>query len=218
MPVSSRRCSSPGHTARHRRSSSAVVPVDLVTLAEKTNVAPMVKKTSEELPLLTSSRSLPQPCLRDPAAATKVEVRRPTRNRHPVVKPPPKQKKHSTSTTSRRCSTSAWRRPETAKAGRPQRQGHRRAIRDDRRSARPCCLMKSANAGVRRWARRMPRNLIVDFRCSLNPDGSVAQPPQLTADSQRPQSAAIRYMRAAADAARARHLCLRAVPIARRPV
>src|SRR5207302_3587552 len=46
-----------------------------------------------------------------------------------------------------------------------------------------------------------PERLVVSFDLFLNPDGSVAQPPQLTADS---QTAVVRdpFVRAAADAAR----------------
>ncbi len=46
-----------------------------------------------------------------------------------------------------------------------------------------------------------PEQLIPSFRLSLNPDGSVSQTPQLTADSAA-QAASDPFMRAAAEAAR----------------
>ena len=46
-----------------------------------------------------------------------------------------------------------------------------------------------------------PDELVVDFDLLLNPDGSVAQPPQLTADSAA-RAARDPYTRAAAEAAR----------------
>ena len=87
-------------------------------------------------------------------------------------------------------------------APRPGRASSRASARGTLMTAGPgrcAAAARSSTAGARRWARPTPSDLVVDFDLFLNPDGTVAQPPQLTGNSRmRPADP---YTRAAAEAA-----------------
>ena len=174
--------------------STPIVPVDLVTLADKTNVAPMVK---EELPPITEQPTpAPLPAILQPP---KFEVA-PEAKPVPVQNPAPKQEafdiNHIQAMLDKRLAAA----PKNAKAGSRNVQG----IGDQ--SAMTADLRTLLQSEIYRcWSPPVgaphPERLIVSYELFLNRDGSVAQPPQLTADSSS-ATAGDPYMRAAAEAAR----------------
>ena len=95
-PLSSRPCSLLGHTASTSPiESSPVVPVDLVTIGEKTNIAPMVKQErASSRPSPTKCRPPPQPTPAPPQP-DRTRAHLPLAKAVPVPKPQPAPKTRS---------------------------------------------------------------------------------------------------------------------------
>ncbi|MDE2501160.1 MAG: hypothetical protein KGL56_13315 [Alphaproteobacteria bacterium] len=180
-----------------------VVPVDLVTIAEKTNIAPVALAQPKELQAPEQITPPPMPLQMQPP---KVEYA-PTPQSKPEPKPkpaPPKPKQEKfdinnimTMLDKRKQAVNT---PKNAKTGAQNIKGF------GAQSAMTMDLVDALRNQISQcWSPPVgaphPESLIVEFELFLNRDGSVAQPPQLTANS----SAAVAsnpYMRAAADAAR----------------
>jgi outer membrane biosynthesis protein TonB len=204
--------------------SSPVVPVDLVTIAHKTNVMPSVRpqrRIEPNLPVVTPTPptpdqlkvqppSLPQ---QPPEAVTPPPERA---SAEPIKAPPPltppKVKPRQTPSPDKKNfdvdnvlallnkvvpppgATTNARAAERTVKGIGAENAMTADLQDALRSQIQACWSPPAGAPN-------PAQLVVSFDLFLNSDGSVAQPPQLAADS---EAAAARdpYVRAAAEAAR----------------
>jgi hypothetical protein len=173
--------------------SPPVVPVDLVTVADKTNVAPMVKEESQ--PIVEQLTPPPPVAVQPP----KFEVA-PEAKPAPAPKPPPKQEAFDINNIQAMLDRRQAAAPKNAKVSSRNVKGigDQSAMTADLRAMLQSEIYKcwSPPVGVPH-----PENLIVSYELFLNRDGSVAQPPQLTADSAA-AAASNPYMRAAAEAAR----------------
>lgn len=199
--------------------ATPVVPVDLVTIAEKTNIAPTVapqpkvqpKETPPQLdvpppklvppppkaevapPVLTPA---PQP---KPVEKVQAPVVKPIENPPaPVAKPTPPKSDAFNALLNKLTSPAAA--PRNAKVADRTIHGvgAMNAMTMDLSDALKNQIAQCWNppAGAPH-----PEQYIPWFRIFLNPDGSVAQPPQLAADSAA-RAAGDPFMRAAAEAAR----------------
>jgi outer membrane biosynthesis protein TonB len=186
--------------------SPPVVPVDLVTIAQKTNIAPTVRiehKTMEPVPIQApttppdlSTQTPPLPQMTEPAPSPTVKPTPPVTV--PKTKPQPAEKDDSLEKLLH--SVTATPQPTKGKAA-PKTQkgfGAQTAMTMDLRDALKNAIEQCWNppAGAPH-----PEQLIVSFHLTLNPDGSVVGTPQLTAESNA-AAAGNPFMRAAADAAR----------------
>jgi outer membrane biosynthesis protein TonB len=174
--------------------ASPVVPVDLVTLADKTNVAPMVKE--EPQPIVEQPTLPPLPVSLQPP---KFEVA-PEAKPVPVTKPAPKPETFDIN------NIQAVLDKRQAVASKNAKVGPRNVKGIGDQSAMTADLRTMLQSEIYRcWSPPVgaprPEKLIVSYELFLNRDGSVAQPPQLTADSAA-AAASDPYMRAAAEAAR----------------
>jgi hypothetical protein len=178
-----------------------VVPVDLVTIAKKTNIAPTVKfepKKAEETVELKKVETLTPPKL--PPLEQQAEVAPPEQPKaEPLFKPeappivpkarprqetkPPKKAANQDFAALLNKLTSPAAAPKNAKVAEQtiKGAGAQNAMTMDlvdalRNQIRPCW---SPQVGAPR-----AEELIIDIDLFLNPDGSVARPPQLTASSQ----------------------------------
>ncbi|MDE2133401.1 MAG: hypothetical protein KGM97_06345 [Alphaproteobacteria bacterium] len=176
--------------------SAPVVPVDLVTFAEKTNIAPMV---AAEPKLPPPADQLTAPPLPAPMLPPKFEVA-PAEKPAPVPNPAPKKETFDINNIMAMLNKHQVAAPRNARIGARNVQGigAQNAMTADLRT-----LLQSEI--YRCWSPPVgaphPEKLIVAYELFLNRDGSVAQPPQLTADSSS-AAAGDPYMRAAAEAAR----------------
>jgi len=171
--------------------SSPVVPVDLVTLSDKTDIAPMAKvepapKPEEVVP----PQPMPTPPIAEPVPL-------------PVAKPPPPVSKKETFDINNIVALLDKRKsaaPPGVKVG-PQTVkgfGAQNAMTADLKTMLQSEIYRCWSPPV---GAPHAEDLIVTYELYLNPDGSVAQPPQLAANS----AAAVAgnpYMAAAAEAAR----------------
>lgn len=195
-----------------------VVPVDLVTLSETTNVAPMVKEQPKEPPKEEEQPPAPEPVQKTVAAApTPTEEEAPppeeTALAPVILKPPPvvpKTKPQSqpdekkekfdinniVALLDKRAPAAAS--SPNAKVGNRTIKGigDQSAMTADLKSMLQSMIYKCWSPPV---GAPHPEQLIVSFELFLNPDGTVAQPPQLVGNS---GSASDPYARAAAEAAR----------------
>lgn len=199
--------------------SAPVVPVDLVTIAPKTNIiatAPPVPKVQPE----ATPAQPPPPPVPQPVTPPQEDTAPPpidTAPSEPLIKAPPpppvpKLKPHQQPQPDKPKTTSDSinallnsvlansSAPQNAKAANRTTKGFgaQTAMNADLQDAlrsmiRPCW---SPQVGAPNAA-----DLIVDFDISLNPDGSVAQAPQLAGQSAA-MVASNAYTRAAADAAK----------------
>jgi len=206
------------HTLDIADQSPPVVPVDLVTIADKTNIAPMQKLEPQTLkteditpPALVTEQPKVQPPQEQAEAAPLPE----TAPSQPLVKqksvphivptlkpPPPKPEKNEkfdiNSIMALLDKNAAKRAPSSAKTGPRNVKGF------GAQDAMTADLVDSLRSQIARcWSPPVgapsATDLVVDFDLFLNPDGSVAQPPQLIGSS---GGAGNPYARAAADAAR----------------
>lgn len=169
-----------------------IVPVDLVTVADKTNITPMA--APEPPP--------PEPAMVEPAPVPVLEV--PKIDIAANAKPaPPKKSQPDLDKV-----IASWA-DHPPPAARPAARTVPGVGDQSTMTADLKAMLKSEI--YRCWSPPIgsphPERLIVKFELYLRRDGSVAQPPQLTAES---AAAAARdpYMRAAADAAqRAIYMC-----------
>jgi outer membrane biosynthesis protein TonB len=202
--------------------SAPVVPVDLVTIAPKTNIIATAPSKPKVQPDVTPVPAPPPPVAQPVTPPPQEDTEPPpvdTPSSEPLIKAPPppplpkfkpqqqpqpdKQKATANSIASMVDTvflhTSP---PQTAKPSTRTTKGFgpqtamTADIQDALRSQIKPCWHTEALAGMPH-----PERLAVDFDLFLNPDGTVAQPPQLAADS----AAAVAsdpYMRAAAETAR----------------
>jgi hypothetical protein len=174
--------------------ATPLVPVDLVTVGEETNIAPMVKQEDATPP--------PEPAMVEPEPQP--EIAPPQFEIAPDVKPIPKEKpkpkpeeKFSIDDIQKLLSK---KKPTNVKIGARTIQG---VGAQTGMTADLVAILQSQM--YRCWTRPdygpHPERLIVSYELFLNRDGSIAQAPQLTPES----AAAVAgdpYMRAAADAGR----------------
>jgi hypothetical protein len=170
----------------------SIVPVDLVTVADKNNVAPTVKKEDLTPPDVKEQEPEPVPDVAPP----KFEVA-------PDAKPKPEKEKKTDADKFDINDIEkllAKKKPANAKVAQRTVQGVGAG------TAMTVDLITMLQSEINRcWTRPEygphPERLIVRYELFLNRDGSVAQAPRLTPDS----AAAVAgdpYMRAAADAGR----------------
>jgi len=205
--------------------SPPMVPVDLVTIGEKTNIAPTVK----EEPKLTQEQIEPQkqdvippnlPAVQQPAEPAPSEMA-PSEvapaKKTPVPKAKPKEAIEKKSKKSvdedvnallNNILSSKSAAPKNAKiASRTQRGfGDQNAMTMDLRDSLRNQIEQCMNWGTVAGAPNV-QDIVVVVDLTLNTDGSVAQRPQLESESAA-EAARDPYVRAAADAAlRAIHVC-----------
>jgi outer membrane biosynthesis protein TonB len=199
--------------------SAPVVPVDLVTIAPKTNIIATAPPAPKIQPDVTPVQA-PQPPVAQPVTPPQEDPEPPpvdTAPSEPLIKAPPpppvpklrpqpqpqpdKQKSTADSINALLNNVLATASaPQNAKVANRTTKGFgaQTAMNADLQDAlrsmiRPCW---SPQVGAPNAA-----DMVVDFDISLNPDGSVAQAPQLTGQSAS-MVASNNYTRAAADAAK----------------
>lgn len=199
-----------------------VVPVDLVTIGEKTNIAPVVREQSK-LEVKVEPQT-PQP---DMPPVPKIET--PPQERaeaappeqapsEPVVKPKPqpespklRPKPPAPEKTKEKFDVNSIlalldkKNPQAAEQARGK-TGPRAIKGIGAQNAMTMDLADSLRNQIAQcWSPPVgapnPQDLVVSFELFLNPDGSVAQPPQLAAQSQA-AAAGNPFLRAAAEAGR----------------
>jgi hypothetical protein len=206
--------------------SPPMVPVDLVTIADKTNIAPTVKEepklTQEQIepekqdvipPKLPAIQEPAEPAPSEPAASEPV-LAKPEPTPVPKVKPKAMAEKKSKKSVDEDVNAllnnilSKSAAPKNARvAARTQRGfGDQNAMTMDLSDALKNQIEQCMNWGVVAGAPNA-QNIVVSVDLTLNRDGSVAQRPQLESQSAA-EAARDPYVRAAADAAlRAIHVC-----------
>jgi len=199
--------------------SPPVVPVDLVTIAPKTNVRATVRPqphiAPEPTPPVPKAMPVPTPPQPQPAeekpketAAEPIAEAPPKPVVHHKAQPQPQPEKEEKKNfdvdkvlalLNKVAPSQQAAAPNARSAGRTVRGiGAQTAMTADLQDALRSQIQPCWNPPV---GAPHPERLIVSFDLFLNPDGSVAQPPQLTGDS---ASAVSRdpFMQAAAEAAR----------------
>lgn len=198
--------------------SPPVVPVDLVTLADKTNIMPTVQKQPKAPPREDVKPPEPTPPTPAPPAPPQAEVAPPEPAPKPLeTRPEPKPEAKPVKPATAK--PDAQRKPKTddisallnrltsPAATPPHARTADRTIRGvGAMNAMTMDLIDSLNNQIAQcWSPPVgaphPEQLRPQFRLYLNPDGSVAQTPQLTADSSA-EAAGNPFMRAAVEAAR----------------
>jgi len=196
--------------------SPPVVPVDLVTIGAKTNIAPMVKVQPKEPPKEEAQPPVPDQVQQAPATPQKEEAAPPPpeaassqpipQKPAPVVpktKPQPDQKKDKFDLDA--VSALLDKRAPMAASSPNAKVGNRTIKGIGQQNAMTADLEAALyNQITQCWTPLAgapdASQLIVTFRLFLNPDGSIAQPPQLSGSSA--SSGGNPYARAAAEAAR----------------
>lgn len=191
-----------------------VVPVDVVTIAETTNVAPTVTEQQPAPPPEEPTPPAPkeEPAPPPPEAAPSPEPKpveqaeeKPKPPRAPAIpRPRPEPEKPQNFDVDSVLALLDKRAPKAAPpANAPAAEqtvkgiGAQNALTVDIKDALLAQIRECWNVPV---GAPHPEQLIVQVRVFLAPDGHLAQPPQLTPDS-RAAAASSTYMRAAADAA-----------------
>ncbi|HUJ03818.1 MAG TPA: hypothetical protein VLW75_09295 [Rhizomicrobium sp.] len=195
-----------------------VVPVDLVTIGQKTNLKTIVKEQPKAPPKEEVQQAPPAPPVVQPLtkpeeapdeAPSEPMVAKPEPLPTPILKPqaqakpqPPKKQQFDINNimallNKQQAQPSSVKNAKTGPKnvkGFGAQDAMTADLQDALRSQIAQCWSPPVGA---------PRaqDLIVDFDLFLNPDGSVAQPPQLTGDSVS-AAASNPYTRAAADAAK----------------
>ncbi len=207
------------HTLDIADRTPPVVPVDLVTIADKTDIAPQQIQAQEPKvenitppPLVSEQPDIQQPQEEDAEAAPLPE----SAPSQPLVKPKltpqivpkfkpkppaPKHKKESFDIDKVLASLDK-KAPKSAASN--AKSGQRNIKGIGAQSAMTMDISDALQSQIKRcWSPPIgapnPADLVVDFDLFLNPDGTVAQPPQLIGTS---GGAGNPYARAAADAAR----------------
>jgi hypothetical protein len=193
------------HTLELPDESTPVVPVDLVTLADKTNIAPMITeapKPPEEQPQPQEQpQPIPQPQPQPKAAPQPVEAA-PTLDRVPSPKPAPPKPKDKFDINNIMAlldkKKSAAPTQKNARLGTQNIKGvgAMDAMTADLRSLLQSEVYKCWSPPV---GSPHPEKLIVSYELFLRRDGTIAQAPQLLGTG---GSANDPYMRAAVEAAR----------------
>jgi outer membrane biosynthesis protein TonB len=193
-----------------------VVPVDLVTIGQKTNIAPMVKQAPKAPPKeeIQPPAPVPTPAPQPPAQQQATEAPPPpeAEKSEPVLKkppPPPVVQKPQPQPDAKKdkfdinnIMALLDKRAPSAQSAPNAKVGARTVRGIGQQNAMTMDLVDSLRNQIAQcWSPPVgaphPEQLIVSFELFLNPDGSVAQPPQLL-DSSSGDS----FGRAAAEAAR----------------
>lgn len=198
--------------------SPPVVPVDLVTIAQKTNVAPTVERKIAPMPIPQPAQPTDLSTQTPPLPQEKTELApRPDVKPAPKPQPQPKPnddkvadilKQYATPQPDKKANKDKvadilkqYASPPNAKISNRAHAGAgaQTAMTADLATyffnqVRHCWYI-SGLAGAPN-----PESLVVQIEVSLNPDGSVASPPQLTAQSAA-AAAGNRYLKATADSA-----------------
>lgn len=199
--------------------SPPVVPVELVTIGEKTNIKAQVKeqpkiqpddKIATVAPDNPSAPDIPPPPIDEAApspsqtAPSEPEIQKKPKPATPKVRPKEKpkaeaKKKEFNVNNVLALLNKVAPKPHNANTKKGERTikgiGDQNAMTMDLVDALRNEISQCWNAPV---AAPNPENLVVTLRVFLNPDGSVAQPPQLKGNSVSGDP----FMRAAAEAAR----------------
>jgi hypothetical protein len=196
--------------------SPPVVPVDLVTIGEKTNIAPMVKVQPKEAPKEETQPPAPEQTQQAPAQTLQEEDSAPpppdAAGSEPILKKPPppapkakpdQDQKKDKFDINNIMALLDKRAPATASSLNAKVGNH--TIKGiGQQNAMTMDLVDSLRNQIAQcWSPPVgapnSQELVVDFDLFLNPDGSIAQPPQLIGNSVSANSS---YARAAIDAAR----------------
>jgi hypothetical protein len=196
--------------------SAPVVPVDLVTIAPKTNLMAQARPEPRIKPDFTPPAFEPKQLKVEPPTVPQETEPAPVETPHEIVvpaptpAPKPKAQPQEKPQESKKFSVdnvlallnkvSPQQSAQTA-----ARESTRNVTAFGAQNAMTADLQDALRSQIRPcWSPPIgaphPEELVVDFDLFLNPDGSVAQPPQLTGDS----AAAVArnpYVRAAKDAA-----------------
>jgi type IV secretory pathway VirB10-like protein len=195
--------------------SPPVVPVDLVTIGEKTNIAPMVKAQPKEPPKEEAQPPAPEQTQQTATAAPRKEESAPPPDESgpepllqkpppivPKMKPQPDQKKDNFDINNI-VALLDKRTPAPATAPNAKVGNHTIKGIGEQTAMTMDLVDALRNQIAQCWSPPVGapnlQELVVDFDLFLNPDGSIAQPPQLIENS---ASAGSSYARAAAEAAR----------------
>jgi hypothetical protein len=193
--------------------AAPIVPVDLVTLGAKTNIAPMVKQQPKEPPKqedvqppapekAQAAPAAPEEAAPPPPDASAAAVlAKPVPQVVPKTKPQPDQKKDKFDINN--IVALLDKRAPAASSAPDAKTGLRNIKGFGAQNAMTMDLVDSLRNQIAQcWSPPVgaphPEQLIVSFELFLNQDGSVAQPPQLTGSSSSPDA----FGRAAEDAAR----------------
>lgn len=206
--------------------STPIVPVDLVTVGDKTNIAPTI--TKEQKVEADQETQAPQPDLMTPAvpppeeeetpdqAPSEPTLQKPEPMLQPQLKPkptsaPPKPAEKKPKFDINNIMAMLDQQP--AKSASPSAKIAKRAMRGIGPQDAATADLQTALASqiMACWSPPVgapnANDLVVDFDLFLNKDGAVARPPQLTGDSAA-QAARNPYTRAAKEAAlRAIYTC-----------
>jgi len=195
--------------------SPPVVPVDLVTIGAKTNIAPMVKVQPKEPPKEEAQPPVPDQVQQAPATPQKEEAAPPPPEAAssepipqkpapvtPKTKPQPDQKKDKFDLDA--VSALLDKRAPAAASSPNAKVGNRNIKGIGQQNAMTMDLVDSLRNQIAQcWNPPVgapnAQELIVDYDLFLNIDGTIAQPPQLVGNS---ASASSPYARAAQEAAR----------------
>jgi outer membrane biosynthesis protein TonB len=198
--------------------SPPVVPVDLVTIAPKTNVQATVRPQPHVAPTPTPPvpKAMPAPTPpqpqpaeekpKEPAAEPIAEALPRPAPRH-KLRPPQEKKEEKKSFDVDKVLALLNKVAPSQEAAAPKARSAARTVRGiGEQTAMTADLQDALRSQIQPcWSPPVgaphPERLVVSFDLFLNPDGSVAQPPQLTGDS---ETAVARdsFVKAAADAAR----------------
>ena len=201
------------HTLEIADQAPRVVPVDLVTVAEKTNIRATSHRQPHIAPKPTppAPKAMPAPPQVQPQpepqpppekpkqaeAEPLAEASQPVIPKHRPQPAPDEQQKKSFDVDKVLALLNKVAPSQTAAPDAPEAQRTVRGI--GAQNAMTADLASALFSQIKRcWSPPVgaPHAVIVDFDLSLNPDGSVARPPQLLENSNDP------YFHAAAEAAR----------------
>ena len=201
------------HTLDIADQSTPVVPVDLVTLAQKSNVRASVRPQPKIAPAPTPPVPKAMPAPPTPPVQQKTEEPQETPQEapsEPVIEPAPapiapRHKPQAAQDQQKKNFDvdevlALLNKVAAAPASAPNARSAARTIKGiGDQTAMTADLQALLLSQIKPcWSPPVgaPHPVVVDFQVFLNPDGSVAQPPQLLANSGDP------YFRAAAEAAR----------------
>lgn len=173
--------------------STPIVPVDLVTIAQKTNIAPAAPKIVEQKP----APQVQPPPLPTPAPPVTEATEVAPAPVPPKAKPQPKPetKKSLDQQMADLLNPLTSKHSTVSYKGYGQQNEMAADLQTMLFNEIDRCWNRSAISGAPH-----PEQLVVYIELALNPDGSVARPPQLAAQSVAAE-AGNPFMRAAADAA-----------------
>jgi hypothetical protein len=197
--------------------SAAVVPVDLVTVAPKTNIIATARPVPKVQPDVTPVQAPPPPVAQPVTPPQEDTEPTPADSApsEPLIKappPPPVPKfKPQTQPPAKKPAVDPMKAIEDGLLSTPPAPSNSHVSDRTTKGFGPQTAMNADLQDALRsqirpcWSPPVgaphPEQLIVDFDLFLNPDGTVARPPQLAADSAA-AAGSNPYLRAAAEAAR----------------